>query len=79
VGIEPFDGGFKASLPWSCKDRHDLEGQTQADDTPHGIGVLIGASRARIILNLGQFRQALDVPLLHPDIEDPLGVTEVIG
>src|SRR5262245_23722863 len=33
LGIESFDGSLKARLPWGRKDGHDIEGQTQTDDT----------------------------------------------
>jgi hypothetical protein len=65
LGIEPFDGGLKARLPRGREDGHDCEGQTQADHTAHRIGMLMGALKPGIVIELGKHWQSPGTPMLY--------------
>jgi hypothetical protein len=73
LGIEPFDGGLKARLPRGSKDGHDLEGQTEPDDTSHGIGMLMVSLKAGIMIELGKRRQSPGAPMLQQGVHGRLG------
>jgi len=62
--MAPFAGGLKARLPRGCDDGHDREGQTQADHTAHGLGMLMGALTPGLVIERGQHWPSPGTPRL---------------
>src|ERR687888_1962438 len=56
LGIETFNSSLKAGLPWGREHGHDLQGETEPDDTAHRIRVLMGPLKARIVVELDKGR-----------------------
>lgn len=69
AAVIALDGGLEARLARRSKDRGDLESEAESDDAADGVGVLVGALEAGVVVELGVGGQADVLPVGHQRLE----------
>jgi hypothetical protein len=71
--VERFDGGLEAGLARRREDGSDAQSEAKADDASHGIGKIMGALKARVVVELSVGGQAVLTPMGEESLEDEVG------
>ena len=69
AAVIAFDGGLEARLARRGKDRDDPESEAESDDAADGVGVLVGALKAGVVVELGIGGQAHVLPVGQQGLE----------
>ena len=77
AAVEALNGILKARFAWRSKDGRDAEQQAQADDLPHGAGVLTGPLENQRIVELGVVGKTELAPSSDEQFNDDGGSDEL--
>lgn len=71
--VERFDLVLEAMLPGRSKDGRDAQGQAEEGDRAQAVGMVMGAVKTEVVVELGIDRQTVAAPMGEQDVLGELG------